>query len=371
LPRVAPALILTALAFGCERPAPTPPWLRSFAAVAFASGRPLPTSATRVLQRVRSDSLASPRLLGDSTAFGRISSIRVVGDRLLVTEVTTGYHVAVVNRGSGVVEKRLGRHGEGPGEFRDPRWTHRHPASPNLAWVYDYSLRRMTLVRLDGEQREWLVRTVRLDQGPYLSEPVMLGKHFVSNGYFVDHTLTVADTQWQTLTHLAGEPISLAQSADPLFRTRVSRSRIAVDPAHSRLVLAYQSANRLDIFDSNLQRRGTVAGPRTISTSVRTLQTSRGRVMRWGEGNELAYVSVDASREHIFALFCGKCDATTPPRLVHVFNWDGLFVSELVLDRPVETIAVSSDGDTLYGATGEPYPAIAAWAVPIWNRPPF
>lgn len=356
---------------GCADSAPAPSWLGSYPSESFAHGLPLTHPAPDYREGFRSDSLSTPELLGDSSAFSRISALRVFGRRLLVTDAGSPEHLVVVDRVSGAVESRFGRHGEGPGEFRDPRWTHHHASDASLAWVYDYTLRRLALVRLDGSVRERLVRTLRLDQGPYLSEPVLLGDRFVSNGYFVSHTLTVADTQWSSLTHLAGESLTIATDADPMFRTRLNRTRTAVDPAHSRLVLVFQSANRIDIFDSALRHRGSISGPRDTRVALRTIETPRGPTTRWSDENELAYVGVDATNEFIFALFCGHCGARALPRRVHVFTWEGRFVSELNLDRSVETIAVSADGRTLYGSIDEPYPAIAAWRVPVESmRPP-
>lgn len=363
--------LLASSTAGCADSTPAPEWLGSYPSQSFAHGLPLSNPVAGDRDGFRSDSLTTPRLLGDSSAFNRISSLRVFGRRLLVTDAASAEHLIVVDRFSGAVENRFGRHGEGPGEFRDPRWTHHHAADANLAWVYDYSLRRLALVRLDVNVRDRLVRTLRLDQGPYMSEPVLLGGRFVSNGYFVSHTLTVADTQWSSLTHFAGESLAIATGADPMFRTRLNRTRTAVDPAHSRLVLVFQSANRIDIFDSELRHRGSVTGPRDVKLGLRTIETPRGPTTRWSDENELAYVGADATNELIFALFCGDCGAGALPRRVHVFTWEGRFVTELVLDRAVETIAVSADGLTLYGSIDEPYPAIAAWALPVNSmRPP-
>lgn len=360
----APACVLLA-ASSCGKEAPSPDWLAAFPAQEFARGEPLSARPLTGRGNSRSDSLTTEKLLGDSAAFNRISSLRVFGPRLLVTDASGGDHLILINRTTGAIEKRFGRHGEGPGEFRDPRWSHHHTSDSSLAWIYDYSLRRLVLADLAGDQQTWLRRTIRLNQGPYLSEPVILGERFVSNGYFVGHTLSVSDTSWKTMTHFAGERPLTAAGIDPSFAARTIRSRIATDPSHTRLALAYQSANRIDFFDAAARLRGSAAGPRQIAVALRRVESPRASSMRWGENNELAYVGIDATHEHVFALFCGACNASRMPRRIHVFTWEGEFVTELVLDRSVESIAVSPDGVTLYGSVEDPYSTIASWRLPV------
>lgn len=205
---------------------------------------------------------------------------------------------------------------------------------------------------------------VTLQSGPRLFQPVVLRDRFVSNGYFPRHTLTVVDTLTRIQRHLVGGRLPVDDSLNNLvFRVRVNRNRAAVDPSHRRLVLAYQAINRLDIYDSVPALRGSIAGPRKVAMSFSRVDSRRGPAFTWTESNERAYVGVDASQDHIFALFCGKCGPELA-RIVHVFTWEGRFIREFVLDQGVLGIAVSPDGTTLFGATEEPFPAVVLWNLP-------
>lgn len=93
----------------------------------------------------RVDTLASTRRLGDSLTFGRITSLRVVRGRLVVTDALTRPHIHILDIATGVVVKQFGAHGDGPGEYRDPQWVHGQPGDSGAVWVYDYVHRRLTL----------------------------------------------------------------------------------------------------------------------------------------------------------------------------------------------------------------------------------
>lgn len=223
----------------------------------------------------------------------------------------------------------------------------------------------MTLVSVNPGMLLEPRRIVTFEPGPPPFQPVVLGGQFVSNGYFPQHTLTVADTFGRIQGHFAAGHVPADDSIDhPMLRVRMNRNRVAVDPSHTRLVLAYQAFNRFDIFDSVPKFRGTFAGPRTVVMSFKRINSKQGAAYAWADANERAYVGVDATKEHIFALFCGRC-GNDLPRIVHVFTWEGRFVHEIVLDQGISSIAVSPNGSDLFGATLEPFPAIAQWNLPL------
>ena len=143
-------------------------------------------------------------------------------------------------------------------------------------------------------------------------------------------------------------------------RRLLNRNFMAANPGDGRFVLAYQFRSRLDFFTPDGERYGTISGPRATRPSF-GLRNGR---FAWNDDNEMAFQGVAASRHYVYALFCGcSIEEQRTSSVVQVFRWNGDFVAELQLDRPVLEIAVDED-KTLYGAAEEPYPGIAEWALP-------
>ena len=187
------------------------------------------------------------------------------------------------------------------------------------------------------------------------------GPRYFANGLFPDFTLLVTDTLGQPQSRIVADPPFTPRDApDMNGRRLLNRNFMAANPGDGRFVLAYQFRSRLDFFTPDGERYGRISGPRATRPSF----GMRNGRFAWNDDNEMAFQGVAASRNYVYALFCGcSIEEQRTSSVVQVFRWNGDFVAELQLDRPVLEIAVDEDR-TLYGAAEEPYPGVAEWALP-------
>lgn len=316
--------------------------------------------------------LATMAIIGDSLSFGRITSLRVIGDLLIATDRMFSPHVTIIDVPSYRILTRFGKHGRGPGEFQDAMWVAADPEALDHIWVYDYQTRRFSQfsVQPNDAEKARHVKDILLRSSYPPSQPVWTSSGILTNGYFPDHTMLQLAASGDPNKWIIADPaISQRDLSHLTGRIRLNRTRVAASPSRGRLALAYQAQNRLDIFrmdnaqDMNRRLLVTTQGPRDVQPDYELVDVERGaEQFVWTPNNELGYVWVDASEEYILALFCGTCaQAERLPDLVHVFDWNGVFVEEIKLDRQVWSIAVSQDGGILFGAVDEPFPSIAAW----------
>ena|GEM_PF-4253067 len=312
------------------------------------------------------DTLQIRSELGTSEAWGIVSSLRVVGDRLFVSDRISNPLITVVNWRTGEIVDRFGRRGEGPGEFLDPSWV-TYSREADGFWVFDYASRRFSHfvpTTEGGEGTYRLDRELRL-LGPLTPfHPVWTPGGVLTNGFFPDYTLLELDpggnpVRWIT----ARVPVSRSQVGHPQGRARLNRTRLATDPGLTHVALVYQSTSRIDFFDMGGRHLRTIRGPRDVRIRYRVDEEASR--FRWEPENRWAYVDVDATASHVYGLWCGATcpDHTDLPTRVHVFTWEGGFIREFALDRPVKTIAVSSEDDLLFGYSEEPFPTIHAWVL--------
>jgi hypothetical protein len=306
--------------------------------------------------------LAMRRSFGDSTRFARVSSITVLGSRLLVTDRLMSQHIAVIDRATGRIERQFGSHGRGPGEFFDPMWTIPIPGDSSAAWLYDFQNRRLTRLDLPAQLPASSLPTRPLDLGVSVTQIVRAGDRLIANGLFPDYTLLVMDTTGAPLQRVAADPPFGPKDVPYLDgRRALNRNFLAYRPAGGAFALAYQFRSRIDFFNAKGERYGTISGPRPSTASV----GARNGRMAWKPENEMAFRAAFGTDRYLYALFCG-CRADDEPReaRVQVFRWNGDFVTELVLDHPVIELAVTPDDRVLYGALEEPFPGVGEWALP-------
>lgn len=311
------------------------------------------------------DTLREVRSLVDADSLGMITEIAIVGDALLLADRYMDPHLILVDLSDGRVANRFGRHGEGPGEFRDPSMFGIADIDPLEVWVYDFSNRRYTRLRVAEMDGAEVSDQFAIEVGTSLEHPIRARNQIVSNGLFHGHTLLVMDSVGRPLARTVVEPpFSLDEFAGDRSALQLNRNFLSVDESGSRLVAAYQFESRLDFFLVDGSHYGSITGPR--ETTARFARDDATGVIQWEQDNELAYLATAATDDFAYALFCGCTDDEfeLSATKIHVFRWNGDFVAELELDRPITNFTVSSEDDTLYAAYSYPLPGVGQWALP-------
>jgi hypothetical protein len=324
----------------------------------------------RATTEIWQDTLRPGRVFGDSLSFARVTSMQVVGTNLYVTDRQMDPHVLVFHYPSRRLVGRLGRHGSGPGEFQDPIVSGVDVINTQRVWLYDFQLRKLSLVDPERPPRNAIVEERPLNLGVSLLQPRVVGDRVVSNGLFFDKTLVTVDARTGRL--LDSTILERAFPQERLQNRTGQRltgvTKLVASPDGRRLVLAYQFANRLDFVDSAGRRYAQGSGPRRVTARFHV----EGDRFFWDEGTEMAYVGAAATQDWVFALFCGRCAVDSSyPSLIHVFTWGGVFVGELTVTPGVLEIAVSPSGRSLLAfAEMAAGPQVAEYALPraYWSR---
>lgn len=308
------------------------------------------------------DTLHLVNTLADTLTLGFVRAMAAVGEYVVLTDRYVEPKLIIVNAKAGEVVRRVGRDGRGPREFRTPYSLAVQSHDPPKVWVFDYDNQRLTLLAPDRPDREWAVEEISLKLDVRLTHPFPNAAGFASTGLFPDHTLMELDRSARPLRLIrALPPYDQTAASTPVGRLMLNYAVAARHPQGGRFVLAYRHANRLDVFDEAPLAARSTSGPRSIvpryGADVRT-----GR-FGFGQGNERAYVWIDATPRSVFALFCGNCSRERPPTIVHMFDWAGTFVREFALDHGMWVYAVTQDERSLIGVfeDDQGMPRIGRW----------
>jgi hypothetical protein len=324
------------------------------------------TAKPPVLTRALVDTLRATRVFGDTNLLVRVVQMKVVGGNLLIADRRATPHIVVMDIATGRQVSSFGRHGRGPGEYQDPSSITPRRDSDTDFWIYDFSNRRASLIGLANPAKPQLLREQALNVGASLSNVVFADSTIVANGLFADFTLLVLDTVGRPLGRVRGTPpFDSSMGLTPVGLRLTNVNAMVPDPDIKRLAVAYQFAPNISVFDVTGREIKRGRGPRAIKASFRTDPGTRR--FHWNNDNQSAYWAVEANDRFIYALFQGRADFVKPqpmPDRIHVFTWDAVFVREIVLDRPVLTFTVTSDGSRIYGFVEDPHAQIAEWALP-------
>lgn len=309
-------------------------------------------------------------ILTDTLTLGSPGGVLPMNDFVVVQDSRATHAVQVFDASGGVVTT-AGTRGEGPGEFMAPWGISRRPGHPDEFWVYDLRLNRTTPFDLQAlVDRRWSsadAAPVRLGASVNIGSP-----HWLNDSTMVALNSMFAETEGRfaffrsdgSLMRTAGEPPPGDERISPFIRQQAHGGDIAVHPRRSVFVLASRYGGKLEIYhqDGTFERRLSVPMPfePDYSAAPDGLNMVRGANFRHG------YIGVDATENHIYALFSGRSSEAYPDNAnfaeyVHIFTWNGDLLRVLRLDADASSLAVEETERRLYVTTIEPYPRLIAY----------
>lgn len=312
---------------------------------------------------------------GGAELFASPTRIAWVNQRLVILDRKADRMITILDEKTGRTVQRFGRRGSGPGEFRAP-WDLAPATSSNAIWIFDTSLRRMTLVDLDGSFANGTFtprRMLRLGGGTeinsvrWIADGTLLGTGTLRRGLFA-----AFDTNGRELP-ARGEftygdrrlPITALQQA--------YSSRLASDPRRERLALAMDYADRLEFFAPSGKRLATNQRPFGFEPTYVVAGKGDYRGAAFTGDSREAYRGVDATSASVFALFSGRrprefVNDAMFGRHVHIYMWTGVLRGVLELDAAAIDLAIDPEARMMYTLVHDPEPRVMRYRLPAFAR---
>lgn len=313
------------------------------------------------------------RSRGDPSVLARPISIQRIGDRLVVIDNAASDQIVVLDAATAKTLGTFGKKGSGPGEYRGPYSIEADPAAPDVFWIYDITLRRLTRVDLGPGYPSpgWpQVKTFPLQSGATVTEPrwTAAGK-MVAPGFFQSGRLGVFDSTGR-LVDVVGPAPTDPRRTPTIVLQQAYQASATMNPARTRVALATRYADGLDIVDvsGTLIRSGD--RPFSFEPKYRTAAGSNGPVMASGADMRLGNIAISSTEHFIFVLYSGRLRGSFPMGLaafgnyLHVFDWEGRLRRVFDLEDHLIAVAASADGRFHYGLKHHPLPAVVIYALP-------
>ncbi len=305
-------------------------------------------------------------------------ALGVVGPYLVVADETGDDSLLkVYERDAGGLVFATGRMGSGPGEYQDI-WAVR-PARASTAhrpeaWVYDFTLRRLTFLDLGDAGRSIPARerpTLRLDSEVSITAAAWLDDTtIVSLGFFREGRVGVFDNAGR-LRRTVGALPAVTKDAPPAVLQHAYQSNLGVKPDGSLVFVANRHAGRLELFRPTGERIAIVHGPFDFEPTFRVVpgrDSARTPVFSSGDDLRFGYLSIAVTETRAFVLFSGRTrrgfpGAANQGQFVHVFDWTGQLLDTFDLGRSVFALDVDPAGEVLYAIQHDPEPAVVVFDI--------
>ena len=308
---------------------------------------------------------------GSQDVFASPTSIVWVDGQLIIIDRQSDPKLFVLDAKTGAIVRRFGRDGAGPGEFKAP-WDIAPSGRYREFWIYDTSLRRMTLAHSDRSFTDGVfrpIRSVALEGGANLNSVRWTAEGtFIATGYLRRGLFAVYDSTGRERPPRGD--FTYGDPRLPVFaRQQAYESRITLDPARAKIAVAFKESDRLEFFASSGQRLGLAQRPFGFEPSFAMPRKRDDEYIAGTQRSRTAYRNVIATQSTVFSLFSGrryrefKSEAAFG-RHVHVHSWDGTLRMILELDASAIAIAVDPEETVLFASVHDPVPRIVRYALP-------
>jgi hypothetical protein len=324
-----------------------------------AQPAPVEDSGIATADAVRATRSLRGEVLHQSESLALPMLVEVAGDRLIVTDDYADHHVRVLRRSDGAVERSFGPTGRGPREFETIFSVDVVDPSGELL-IHDPTLQRVTRVDLarDFDGGRWVSdRTFRLNANAVLIATMWTPDGLIGLGATPSGRLAHLSPEGRLL-RLTGElPVDPKEAGGRVW-SRAMQARLKPHPDRTRWAVVSRYADRLEIYDAGGQLMAL--GDRPYDFGPQDLREEDPMAVRFG------YIDVATTDARIYALFSGRVRGEGKANLgdrIHVFDWDGRLVDVWEVDDRLISVAVTPDGDELYGVRHEPLPAVVHYTL--------
>jgi hypothetical protein len=291
--------------------------------------------------------------MGVDENIGQVLSIKSTDKFLVITGRNTKTQVLLIDKKTNA-SYMFGETGEGPGGFLQA--SDIIPIDGNHIGIYDVQKRLIYNFNIDSiiHENKHYMPAVLMNHITAFS-PIQIDR--LSENKFVAVSIGAPELSRFILVDENGEIISYEGKLPPKKSEQTSDivhafaywGRITTNPEEQKVAVCTNYAGMIQIYDCSANKAGLIKEHNffPVDYSENAGNFAVNSQTRWG------YLSLDSNNKHIFALYSGLNQVKNPDasfaksNIIHVFDWYGNPVVQLIVDRQLSQICV--DENTLYG----------------------
>lgn len=323
------------------------------------------TSDLNSISHIRGNVILSSDLLIQPSTIAITDSFIIIGDRnLSALQIYSLPEIKYV--------ATIGERGQGPGEFITLWSLNKDYSQSNNLWVYDPSLRRLTNISLEDATYHSIIT---LKMGTPYNPVVVNDTLIISPGLsLTDGRFGAYDKSGDLLESIGDIPGDHENSVPIPIHLQAYQGVFRVKPDYSMLAMSLRYADRIDIFKPNGNNITTIIGPIESTPIYEVVSVDETPVMQMNqEKTRFGYIDITVTNNYIYALFSGRLNKDHPGKAnfgnnIHIYDWDGNFVQQFMLNDDVLKIVVDKSNQNLYAIREYPEQAILHYDISGLNN---
>ncbi|OPC25484.1 hypothetical protein BAX95_00800 [Elizabethkingia meningoseptica] len=118
-------------------------------------------------------------------------------------------------------------------------------------------------------------------------------------------------------------------------------------PTENKVAVFYNRADRAEFY-ANDKLIKTLHSQENFGPIMKVTKLEKGFSIEENEKTRYAYLSIAYNEKYIYSLYSGGSEWKTTSNRILIFNWDGKFIKDVILDRVVSKINIDIKNNMLY-----------------------
>lgn len=303
-----------------------------------------------------------------SDSLGSVDDLVLVKDKIVVLDdkpIFDENQLRVYNKYNYRFVSSLGRKGLGPGEFHQGMSLNNVYYKDDTFTLLDLTTKKVIFFSEDENGKMKYKHSITLKGGrAYM--PVALNDNTIYSlcleifeGRFAHY-----DSLGNMLETLGEIPPGKKDETPVPAHQQASKGLIKLTPDQSKLVISYQFADMIDIYDlsGNLLNRiiGDLGKTPIYKTEIRDGYPTM--LIDFKEAI-FGFLDIEVSDKYIIALYSGKIigESKYESDVIHIYTYNGKLKDIIKLDTYVSQIALDIENESLLACTSNPLPKILSF----------
>lgn len=130
-------------------------------------------------------------------------------------------------------------------------------------------------------------------------------------------------------------------------KTIIFKAFAVKHPLQNKIAVFYNKTDRIEFYNNDKLTK-IIQSKDSFNPIMKISEHEGEYSVEDSEDTRFAYLSLTYNNTYIFALYSGKANWQTTSNRIYVFDWNGNFVHQFILDKYISDIFLDSKNNTLY-----------------------
>lgn len=264
--------------------------------------------------------------------------------------------------------KQMGRIGQGPGEFT--MCLSLNNLNDNAFSVYDPNTRIEYCIKHNDKDESFSISPIlKVDKLAHTGI-YSINDGYIATGYYPEGRFCLIDKQGNSMGFYGEWPYrnEKEKKQKGMVKAQAYNGAIAISPDKKRFVNYILTGDIISYY--NITSSGIELSKEILNSYPKyNYNNNSNHYMGIPHDNKNAYISCTSTDRLVFLLYSGRTVdefglKALQGNIIKIFDWNGNQLAQLNIDKDLQCITVSLDGNTIYAISYMPEPTLVKIDIP-------